>query len=186
LNVSKVAIGVFLPLDIVSAVLYTITISTAIAITMTYQTYRPEPILTILTGSRLGTVQPEHRNFSICPHCIKQGKEGVLWRLSEGFPMISRSDGETYHLLLADRQRAYPAELSFRTSALSLCFMYEHLATGNTTHVALVVIFEQIDCPRLTYRQIEDVADLLAWTLMENSELPSLLEGERTHESENA
>ena len=94
--------------------------------------------------------------------------------------MISRSDGETYHLLLADRPRAYPAELSFRTSALSLCFMYEHLATGNTTQVALVIRFGGTDCPRLTYRQIADVADRLAGTLMECSELPRLqiLEGE--------
>ena len=97
----------------------------------------------------------------------------MLWRLSEGFPMISRSDGETYHLLLADRPRAFPAELSFSTSGHSLCFMYEHPATGNVTQVALVVIFGKIDCPRLTYRQIEKLADLLAANLMESSGLPS-------------
>jgi len=121
-----------------------------------------------------------YRNFSVCPHCTKQAKEDVLWRLSEGFPMISRSDGETYHLLLADHPRAFPAELSFSASGVSLCFMYEHLATGNVTQVALVVIFGKADCPRLTYRQIEELADLLAGNLMESSGLPSfqMLEAE--------
>jgi hypothetical protein len=141
---------------------------------MTYQTYGPEPIPAIPTSSGFGNVQPEYRNFNVCPHCTKQGKQDLLCRLSEGFPVISRSDGETFHLLLADRPRPYPAELSFNTSALSLCFMYEHLATGNVTQVALVVIFDKIDCPRFTYRQIEELADLLAANLMESSELPSL------------
>ena len=33
------------------------------------------------------------RNFNVCPHCEWNGEEALLSRLSEGIPMISRSDG---------------------------------------------------------------------------------------------
>ena len=51
-----------------------------------------------------------HRNFNLCPHCIHHGEPGLLCRLCESMPMISRSDGKTFHVLLADRPLAYPQE----------------------------------------------------------------------------
>jgi hypothetical protein len=56
-----------------------------------------------------------YRNFNVCPHCILHGKQSLLCRLCEGIPMISRSDGKTFHLLLADHPAQYPAE---RTPAI--------------------------------------------------------------------
>jgi hypothetical protein len=152
---------------------------------MRYQSHRSdfETILSSLRISlsskanmRLGAVQrAEYRNFNLCPHCKKQGKETFLWRFSEGFPMISRSDGETFHLLLADSPRSYPAELSSgRTNSLSLCFFYEHQATRNMTQAVTVLISGESGRGSLTYRQIESIADLLAADLMESSELPTL------------
>lgn len=87
--------------------------------------------------------------------------------------MISRSDGETFHLLLADSPRPFPAEMSFGTSAISLCFMYEHFDTGDMTQVAMVFVVGEGGGPRLTYWQIEDIADFLAASLMKSSGLPS-------------
>ncbi|HEY1482078.1 MAG TPA: hypothetical protein VGF19_05070, partial [Candidatus Acidoferrum sp.] len=51
-----------------------------------------------------------YRNFNLCPHCVLQGQQAILCRLCEGIPMISRSDGKLFHLLLADHPIPYPAE----------------------------------------------------------------------------
>ena len=67
--------------------------------------------------------QTEFRNFNVCPHCESNGEEALLSRLSEGIPMISRSDGKTFHLLLADRPLPYPAERGEQvTPTVSVCF----------------------------------------------------------------
>jgi hypothetical protein len=69
--------------------------------------------------------QTEFRNFNVCPHCESNGEEALLSRLSEGIPMISRSDGKTFHLLLADRPLPYPAERGEHpTQTVSVCFWY--------------------------------------------------------------
>jgi len=116
-----------------------------------------------------------HRNFNLCPHCIHRGEPGLLSRLCESMPMISRSDGQTFHVLLADRPLAYPQERhSDAPDCVSLCFWYCHIATGSTTH-ALVVILPQarLDQPVL-FRVIDSVADLLAAELLRTNHLASL------------
>lgn len=50
-----------------------------------------------------------YRNFNLCPHCASTGHPALLGRLCECLPMISRSDGQTFHLLLADRPLPYPS-----------------------------------------------------------------------------
>ena len=41
-------------------------------------------------------------NFETCPHCVAKGKSGSIWRMYERTPLISRSDGTTFHLILFD------------------------------------------------------------------------------------
>ncbi|HKM83621.1 MAG TPA: hypothetical protein VJY15_22000 [Candidatus Acidoferrum sp.] len=116
-----------------------------------------------------------HRNFNLCPHCIHLGEPGLLSRLCESMPMISRSDGKTFHVVLADRPLAYPQERqSHAPGGVSVCFWYCHIATGSTTH-ALVVILPQarLDQPVL-FRVIDSVADLLAAELLRTDHLASL------------
>ena len=116
-----------------------------------------------------------HRNFNLCPHCIHHGEQGLLCRMCESMPMISRSDGKTFHVLLADRPLAYPQERQSRApGGVSVCFWYSHVATGSTTH-ALVVILPQarLDQPVL-FRVIDSVADLLAKELLRTNHLASL------------
>ena len=68
------------------------------------------------------------RNFNLCPHCQSRGEEGLLCRMCEGVPMISRSDGKHFHLFLADQPVPYPAEKKARRSDLvSVCFWYAPL-----------------------------------------------------------
>jgi hypothetical protein len=63
----------------------------------------------VSTGTLL-EARAGYRNFNLCPHCVLQGRQAILCRLCEGIPMISRSDGNLFHLLLADRPIPYPAE----------------------------------------------------------------------------
>ncbi len=119
--------------------------------------------------------QVAHRNFNLCPHCIRHGEPGLLCRLCESMPMISRSDGRNFHLLLADRPLAYPQERhSDAPDCVSLCFWYSHIATGSVTHAVVVILPQaRLDQPVL-FREIDSVADLLAEKLLHTDHLGSL------------
>jgi hypothetical protein len=116
--------------------------------------------------------QTDFRNFNFCPHCEWNGEEALLSRLSEGIPMVSRSDGRNFHLLLEDRPLPYPAEREEeRTQKASACFWYLYGA-GRSATKSTVVLFE---CPfggkANIYRQIESIADVLAEELMRRQSL---------------
>jgi hypothetical protein len=108
----------------------------------------------------------------VCPHCEWRGDAAMLSRLSEGMPMISRSDGRKFHLLLADRPMPYPAErVSGPTRTISVCFWYVYGDENNATK-STVVIFERSAGPiEKLYRQIEFIADVLADELLRRKEL---------------
>jgi hypothetical protein len=105
----------------------------------------------------------EYRNFNVCPHCEWNGEEALLSRLSEGIPMISRSDGRNFHLLLADRPLPYPMETSEGpTRMTSVCFWYVHGTEIGATK-STVVVFENVSGSNANiFRQIEFIADILA------------------------
>jgi hypothetical protein len=50
----------------------------------------------------VGWFGAKHKNFSACPHCIAKGDSGMIGRTTDLSPLISRSDGATYHLFLRD------------------------------------------------------------------------------------
>ena len=112
------------------------------------------------------------RNFNVCPHCERNGEEALLSRLSEGMPMISRSDGRNFHLLLADRPLAYPMERDEDQKPMtSVCFWYAYGAKGDETK-STVVLFEcGAGSREKTFRQIEFIADILADELQRRQEL---------------
>jgi hypothetical protein len=112
------------------------------------------------------------RNFNFCPHCEWNGEEALLFRLSEGIPMISRSDGRTFHLLLADRPLPYPAERGGGTSpTVSVCFWYLYGADRNEAK-STVVLFEGCSSPKANlFRRIEFIADVLADELLRQQSL---------------
>lgn len=117
------------------------------------------------------------RNFNLCPHCQLHGEQALLGRMCEGLPMISRSDGNLFHLLLADQPLPYPNERSSGpTYKLSVCFWYSHVSRPHTTN-STIVILRAAHLQRATvFRIIECVADLLAEELVRRSRLASLYE----------
>ena len=84
--------------------------------------------------------------------------------------MISRSDGKTFHLLLADRPLPYPAERGEHpTQTLSICFWYVYGAARDTTK-STIVLFDGAFGPTI-FRQIEFIADVLADELLRRQTL---------------
>ncbi len=116
-----------------------------------------------------------YRNFNLCPHCILHGLDSLLSRLSEGVPMISRSDGQNYHLLLADQPMPYPAERQApSTKQVSICFWYSHIDKGSTTLTSVVLLKSDHSEFGSFFRKVEHVADLLAERLLHHSELATM------------
>ena len=117
------------------------------------------------------------RNFNICPHCQYLGKEGLLCRMCEGVPMISRSDGKCFHLLLADQPLPYPAERGGeRSDLVSVCFWYAHAGNGHKTRTSVVVLPGKKRGYAAFFRKVEQAADLLMEKLKTSSQLSSLYE----------
>ncbi len=114
----------------------------------------------------------EHRNFNICPHCIWFGKDGLLSRLSEGPPMISRSDGKTYHLLMADKPLPYPAErFPGPTQRFSVCFWYSCGPGSGAAQTTVVLLPGSTRKNNNLFRRIEWIADILALMLQSRKPL---------------
>ena len=126
----------------------------------------------VLLNQVLEPSQTEFRNFNVCPHCESNGEEALLFRFSEGIPMISRSDGRNFHLLLADRPLPYPAERGAGpTQMVSVCFWYLYGADADATK-STVVLLEGAFGPRPNiFRQIEAIADVLADELLRRGSL---------------
>jgi len=113
-----------------------------------------------------------YRNFNLCPHCERLGEDPLIIRMSESMPMISRSDGQDFHLFLADRPLPYPAErCEGPARQLSLCFWYSYGANKVATRSSLVLVSSDDVKYGEYYRSIEWVADLLTAKLLEERSL---------------
>jgi hypothetical protein len=136
------------------------------------------------------------RNFGICPHCEKKGGPFLLDRPNNEGPMISRSDGESFHLVLGDRPISFPAEKSSgRTGMMTAGFWYvteqktdswgageSSRPTGTTETVVVILRKPPRHGVELT-RHLETVADRLADKLAKPEELATLYEfyGDQLH-----
>jgi hypothetical protein len=131
---------------------------------------------------------PYFRNFGVCPHCQKKGGPFLLDRLNDEGPIISRSDGESFHLVLGGRPISFPAEKSSgKTEMMTAGFWYvserESARTPGTTETVVVILRKP---PRLGVeltRHLETVADRLADKLANEKELATLYEfyGDELH-----
>lgn len=118
-----------------------------------------------------------YRNFNLCPHCAFNGQQTLLCRLCEGLPMISRSDGESFHLLLADRPLPYPIEVTAGTTRkISVCFWYSHIRRPQETLSTVVILSDSRTNHPAVFRRIETVADLLAEELVRKGRLECFYE----------
>ena len=116
-------------------------------------------------------------NFTVCPHCQAHGRPCMLERLNEWGPMISRSDGINFHLLLGDRPIEYPSERAAGKSEMkSAGFWYVHEANGDSTETVVVILRRAPKGGVALIRYLEIVADKLYEKLQMASRLPCLYE----------
>ena len=116
-------------------------------------------------------------NFNACPHCLANGRLAVVERLHEWGPVISRSDGRLFHIVLGDKPIEYPHERSAGHSDMkSVGFWCLHEANGGSTE-AVVVILRRPPIGEISLlRHVEAVADKLFEKLLKSSRLPCLYE----------
>lgn len=136
--------------------------------------------------SRVASPTPKllWKNFHICPHCQGKGRSYLIERLSEWGPVISRSDGATFHLVLGDRPIEYPAEKAAgKTEMMSAGFWYVHEANGESTETVVVILRRPPRGGVPLLRHLEIVADKLAEKLRKPGRLPCLYEfdGQQLH-----
>jgi hypothetical protein len=121
-------------------------------------------------------------NFNVCPHCVANGRSGLFERLNECGPVISRSDGLNFHLVLGDRPIEYPAERNAgKCEVKSVGFWYVHEANGGSTDTVVVILRRPPKGGVSLLRHIELVADKLDEKLRETSRLPRLYEFDGQH-----
>ena len=117
------------------------------------------------------------RNFNLCPHCMFHDQPALLLRLCEGIPMISRSDGQSFHLLLADRPLPYPLARSAGPSKkISISFWYTPPNDFARTLSTIVILASYPRNNSSLFRKIETVADLLAEELLLRGRLTEVYE----------
>ena len=118
-----------------------------------------------------------YRNFNLCPHCVSTGQQALLCRVCEGSPMISRSDGETFHLLLTDHPMPYGDQgHAGASNKLSVCFWYAHVRQPNCTYSTTVILASSPTNHLSLFRKIELVADLLTADLAREGKLGEVYE----------
>jgi hypothetical protein len=116
-------------------------------------------------------------NFNVCPHCLAHKRPCMLERLNEWGPMISRSDGLNFHLVLGDRPIEYPSERAAGKSELkSVGFWYVHEANGDSTETVVIILRRPPRDGVCLLHHLELVADKLYEKLRKSSRLPCLYE----------
>jgi len=103
------------------------------------------------------------RNFHCCPHCEKNGRNPFVDWMNDSAPVISRSDGETFHLVLGDRPIEYPHEKSSgKSEMVTAGFWYVKDIDCKTEFAGTVVVMlrKRADKTELLH-QLEIVADRL-------------------------
>lgn len=101
----------------------------------------------------------------------------MLERLNEWGPMISRSDGVNFHLVLGDRPIEYPAERAAGKSEVkSVGFWYVHEGNGGSTETVVVILRRPPSGGVPLLHHLEMVADKLYEKLRKASRLSCLYE----------
>jgi hypothetical protein len=101
----------------------------------------------------------------------------MLERQNEWGPMISRSDGINFHLVLGDRPIEYPSErIAGMSEMKSAGFWYVHEGNGDSTETVVVILRRPPKGGVELIRYLEMVADKLYEKLQKASRLPCLYE----------
>jgi len=105
-------------------------------------------------------------NFETCPHCKAKGYSGIMMRLYSHTPLITRSDGKNYHLLLFDGPSIWYAKSGGPTAGRAVAGFYYASDKQGIEHAQIMVILRTVGLQKPeVVRAIEESANLLAQVL---------------------
>ena len=122
------------------------------------------------------------KDFETCPHCVAANKAGNIVRMETRTPLISRSDGDTYHLYLfsgPDPWHAKSGGIAAGRAASSYFYTSEQLGIDRG---AVTVVFRTIGLDeRGVEEAMRDAADQMAAILSSGCCLAHELYYDRGH-----
>lgn len=120
------------------------------------------------------------QNFEYCFHSERTGRPSAAERLNEADPIISRSDGDSYHLVLSERTISFPAERSSvksgRLIAVFWCVKDENDEAAQVTETVAVILRNPPKRGVALRCHVETVADRLAEKFGKTDALATLYE----------
>jgi hypothetical protein len=117
----------------------------------------------------------KHKNFSACPHCASKGDAGMIVRTTDLSPLISRSDGATYHLFLRDGPtRRYGQSGGLIAGQMIATFCYAQDNYEVKSELLRILLKNPGGSRDEVTKSLEDVADRLAVALESGTKLGGL------------
>jgi len=110
------------------------------------------------------------RNFSVCPHCARAGRQRAVAPSTPRTPLVSRSDGETYHLFLEESNLFGPFGSTKEIAGLFRYDLDPARIKADSTLVRIPYVLDRSDLREA----LEKAADALA-ALLENGRVPCRL-----------
>ena len=124
--------------------------------------------------------KPRVENFEFCFHSERKSRPSAAEGLNEAGPIISRSDGESYHLVVDDRTISFSTEKSsVKRSTRIVGFWYvkdENDEPAQVTETVAVILRNPPKRGVALMRHVETVADRLAEKLGKTDALATLYE----------
>jgi hypothetical protein len=108
-----------------------------------------------------------YKDFSECPHCDENDRRTSITPLSWMAPFINRSDGSSFHLLLADMPIKYsPGRKDIPSECLGAGFWYVHDKLAPSPATVSVLLTRPPQYFASLEHQLREIADLLAELLL--------------------
>jgi hypothetical protein len=114
------------------------------------------------------------RNFIHCPHCAFRGKPRLIRPATHRTPLVSRSDGRTFHVYLEESGLHTRSSDSQSERQVSALFRYDLDPCSVRAESTLVMIPDVGDDDVRTQIRLEEAAELLA-ELLARAEVPRRL-----------
>jgi hypothetical protein len=112
------------------------------------------------------------KNFLVCPHCKTYGLQRRIVRATEQTPLVSRSDGRTYHLFLQYGPGRRPSKKSSTAREEYVTHFRYALESESIANDPVVVVLKVSGQTKVSLNNIiEEVADKLAHDLEEGKKL---------------
>jgi hypothetical protein len=113
-----------------------------------------------------------HSNFSVCKHCMLNGRPGLLPRVTQDTPVISRSDGRSYHIYLQYGPKPQPTRKGKIIPGVYLAHFRYALDSKNLRNEPVIVVINATNQQYPVDQIVGIVADGLA-AMLKDGKVPA-------------